>query len=47
MIQMLVFMGDEQANGEDAAYEFLNQHPDIWTAWVPEEAVDRIKAAIN
>ncbi len=47
MNEMLVFMGDEQASGEDAAYEFLSKHPAIWEPWVPAQAVARIKAAIN
>ena len=29
MGSMLVFMADEQADGEDAAIEFLTQHEDL------------------
>ena len=43
---MLVWMGDEQAGGEDAAVEFLTQHEDLWTGWVSSDAAAKIKAAL-
>ncbi|GAA3865594.1 glycine betaine ABC transporter substrate-binding protein [Celeribacter arenosi] len=43
---MLVYMSDNQATGEDAAYEFLIQHEEIWTQWVPAEVADKIKSAL-
>ena len=46
MGSMLVYMADEQAGGEDAAYEFLTQHMDLWTTWVPADVAEKIKAAL-
>ncbi len=43
---MLVYMADEQADGEDAAYEFLIRYEDIWTTWVSEEVAAKVKAAL-
>ena len=41
---LLVYMDENQAEGADAAVEFLRAHPDVWKAWVPEEAAMKIKA---
>ena len=41
---MLVYMDENQADGADGAVEFLRAHPDVWKAWVPEEAAMKIKA---
>lgn len=46
MNEMLVYMGDNQADGADAAVEFLVQHPDIWETWVDSEAAEKVKAAL-
>jgi glycine betaine/proline transport system substrate-binding protein len=43
---MLVYMGDNQAGGEDAAIEFLASHEDVWTAWVPAEVAAKVKGAL-
>ena len=43
---MLVWMGDNQAEGSDAAIEFLKQHEDVWGEWVPSSAANKIKAAL-
>ena len=43
---MLVWMGEEQAGGADAAIEFLIQHEDLWTTWVSADAVAKIKASL-
>ena len=43
---MLVWMGEEQADGADAAAEFLSRHEDLWTGWVSDEAAARIKASL-
>ncbi len=43
---MLVYMADEQASGEDAAFEFLLKHEDVWTQWVTDEAAAKIKASL-
>jgi glycine betaine/proline transport system substrate-binding protein len=47
MNNMLVYMTDNQAQGEDAAYEFLGKHPEIWTKWVSGDAAAKIKKAIK
>ena len=46
MNSMLVFMGEEQAGGEDAAIEFLMRHEDLWTTWVSDDAAAKIKASL-
>ncbi len=43
---MLVYMSDEQAEGVDAAYEFLSRYENIWTQWVPAEVAAKVKAAL-
>lgn len=46
MGSMLVYMADEQADGADAAVEFLLKYEDLWTTWVSEEVAAKIKAAL-
>ncbi len=46
MSEMLMYMNSNQASGEDAAYEFLAKHPDLWTTWVTPEAASLIKEAL-
>ncbi len=46
MNEMLVYMGDEQASGEDASIEFLIRHEDLWTQWVSPEVAEKVKAAL-
>ncbi len=46
MGQMLVYMTEEQAAGEDAAYEFLEKYEDVWTKWVPAEVAEKVKDAL-
>ncbi len=43
---MLVYMAEEQAAGEDAAFEFLARHKDLWKTWVSEDAAAKIEAAL-
>ncbi len=43
---MLVYMQDEQAGGEDAAFEFLEKHGDIWESWVSPEVAEKVKSAL-
>ena len=42
----LVYMDENQANGEDAAYEFLKANQDLWSAWVPADVAEKIKKAL-
>jgi glycine betaine/proline transport system substrate-binding protein len=46
MDEMLVYMLNNQAGGEDAAHAFLAQHKDVWTTWVSAEAAAKIKASM-
>ena len=43
---MLVYMADNQAEGSDAAIEFLSKHEDVWTKWVSSAAATKIKAGL-
>jgi len=44
---MLVWSDDNQATSEDAAVEFLNRYPEIWTTWVTTEAADKITKSLQ
>ena len=44
--ELLAWMADEQATGEDAAYHFLENYEDVWTAWVEPEVAEKVKAAL-
>ena len=46
MNEMLVYMTEEQAGGEDAAIEFLLTREEIWTKWVSPEVADKVKSSI-
>ena len=46
MNEMLVYMNDQQATGEDAAYYFLETYEDIWSAWVGAEEAAAIKSEL-
>ncbi len=44
---LLVHMNENKASGEDAAYKFLTEHRDVWTAWVNEAVATKITNAIK
>jgi glycine betaine/proline transport system substrate-binding protein len=46
MNEMLVYMSDNQATGEDAAYHFLEAYEDIWGAWVDAETAEKVKSEL-
>ena len=46
MNAMLVYMTENQATGEAAAYEFLATQEDVWRPWVSDEAAEAIKAEL-
>ncbi len=46
MNEMLVYMTENQASGEDAAYEFLATMEDVWTQWVPADVVAKVKKGL-
>lgn len=43
---MLVYMGENQAEGSDAAAEFLLKHGDVWEAWVNAGVASKVKASL-
>jgi len=47
MNDMLVYMGDNQAGGEDAAIEFLLTKGDVWEPWVSADVAGKVKEAIK
>lgn len=44
--QVMLWMTDNQANGEDGARWFLENMSDVWTKWVPAEVAEKIKASL-
>ncbi|MBV7300499.1 ABC transporter substrate-binding protein [Enterovibrio paralichthyis] len=46
MSAMMAWMEENQADGEIAAFEFLQSYPQVWTTWVPEEVAEKIKSAL-
>lgn len=44
--QLMAWMTDNQATGEDGAKHFLKENKDIWTKWVSPEAAKKIEAAL-
>ena len=45
--KVLVYMSDNQADGEDGAIYFLENHEEIWTKWVTAEVAEKVRVAIN
>ena len=43
---MLVWMGENQAEGADAAFEFLKTQESVWGKWVSSSAKKKIKKAL-
>ena len=43
---MLVYMQANQADGGDAAIEFLKKHEKVWTKWVPADIAAKVKAGL-
>ncbi len=46
MNALLAWMEDNQADGELAAEQFLNENSDIWMKWVSPETADKVKKAL-
>ncbi len=46
MNAMLVYMTENQATGEDAAYYFFEEYEDLWSSWVSAEAAEGIKSEL-
>ena len=43
---MLVWMGENQAEGADAAIEFLKTQESVWSKWVSSDAAKKIKKSL-
>jgi glycine betaine/proline transport system substrate-binding protein len=43
---MLVYMKENQADGADAAVEFLTKHEAVWTQWVPADVAAKVKSSL-
>ncbi|EOD78880.1 L-proline glycine betaine binding ABC transporter protein ProX [Grimontia indica] len=46
MSAMMAWMEENQADGEIAAFEFLESYPQVWTQWVPADVAEKVKAAM-
>jgi glycine betaine/proline transport system substrate-binding protein len=44
--QLMAWMTDNQASGEEGAKRFLEENEDMWSKWVSPEAAEKIKAAL-
>ena len=44
--KLMLWMTDNQANGEDGAKWFLKNMPEVWTKWVPADVAAKVKAAL-
>lgn len=42
----LAYMHDNDAEADDAAMEFLREHKDIWSKWVPQDVASRVSEAV-
>ena len=46
MNQLLAWMEDNQADGEEAMHYFLETYPKIWQQWVPQDVADKVTKAL-
>lgn len=44
--KIMLWMTENQANGEDGAKWFFENMPEVWTQWVPADVAEKIKAAL-
>lgn len=44
---VLAYMSDNQANGEDAAYYFLSVYEPVWSQWLPADRIRKVKQALQ
>lgn len=42
----LAWGDDNSASPEEVAQHFLANHPDVWTAWVPQDVAERVQAGL-
>lgn len=43
---VILYMEENQYQGEDGAYYFLETYEDLWTEWLPADAAARVKDAL-
>lgn len=43
--KVMLWMTENQANGDDGAKWFVQNMPDVWTKWVPADVAEKVKAA--
>jgi glycine betaine/proline transport system substrate-binding protein len=43
---VLAYMSDNQANGEDGAYYFLKNREDVWSRWLTPEQAKKVRDAL-
>lgn len=46
VVKIMLWMTENQANGEDGAKWFFENMPEVWTQWVPADVAEKIKAAL-
>ena len=45
--ELLAWMEEDQATGDEGAKHFLRTKEDVWTKWVPADVAEKIKAAVK
>jgi glycine betaine/proline transport system substrate-binding protein len=45
--EALSYIQEEEASAHDAAVKFLQENEDLWTDWVPEDVVEKVKENIH
>ncbi|WP_332651340.1 ABC transporter substrate-binding protein [Lysinibacillus sp. 54212] len=45
--QALKYMGEHETEPMETAKWWMKEHEDVWTAWVPEDVADKVKAALK
>ena len=43
--KVMLWMTENQANGQDGAKWFIKNMPEVWTQWVPADVAEKVKAA--
>ncbi|MDG3086254.1 ABC transporter substrate-binding protein [Vibrio hannami] len=46
MNRLLAWMENEQADAEEAMFYFMENHPDIWKAWLPASVAEKVASEL-
>ena len=46
MNQAMAYMEENEAEPDEVAAWFLQNHADVWTQWLPGETAERVKASL-